>query len=286
METQHLAEFREFLKEIKKVGDITQYRYGLAVKDLDPSKLSQEYINQYIQKKGNDAVIRGAMLSFFEMTGLHRMFDLPPKATGRKRKREIRDVSIDDINKVRDYLYKDDFKEGLIFDLIYQGALRRAEVPPIRINSFKWLKFLDDTSKPCHLVVCGKGDKERTVLINSGTAEKIFNFYHTKYQFSDMEMVTAFANSVSLLFMKDDKPFSNWMVWKVVNKGSTKSIGRNIRTHELRHARATELVNMGVPIKDIQHYLGHTSIATTEVYLHRSEKESLANIEKIQEINQ
>jgi site-specific recombinase XerD len=43
---------------------------------------------------------------------------------------------------------------------------------------------------------------------------------------------------------------------------------RPINPHVLRHSYATRLVERGVPIHDVQAALGHSSLATTEVYLH------------------
>lgn len=281
MEQEHLQEFREFLEKTKGLSPKSVKDYLYWIRQLNPVLLTQEYINQYVQDRGNSFGIRGAMLNFLEYAGLLKTFDMPPKMTGRKPQRIIRDISRNEIEVVRDYLYKISFKKGLMFELIYQGALRRGEVPTIKLNSFRWLDWMNDIEKPCKLIVKGKGDKERVVLINSETAKKIFNYYDKKYNFNNIEKVRGFANSPSFLFTTEGNPIKEWFVWSVVHKGSKKSIGRDIRTHELRHHRATELERLGVPIRDIKNYLGHSSLATTEIYLHRSEKESIENIERI-----
>ena len=283
MEDEHVKEFRKFLKEIKVLGKITQDHYCRRLKDFDPNQISQTYINQYIQSKGNNSQVRGAIMSFLEMTGIKKEFDLPPKPSGTKKKRVTRRVSVEDFNKVKDYLYSQSFKKGLVFDLIYQGALRRAEVSPIRINSFMWELFLQDPSKPSKLIVLGKGDKERVVLISSETTEKIFNHFAGKIEMGYAEVLKGFMNSPSLLFGSVGRPLTNKQIWTIVHHGSIEAIGRDIRPHELRHARATEMARIGVPIQDVKNYLGHSSIATTEIYLHRSIDESIVNIESMLE---
>jgi len=137
--------------------------------------------------------------------------------------------------------------------------------------------WLDDMGKPCHLIVLGKRDKERIVLINPETAEKILNSYFKKYNLNTPEKIERFANSHSLIFpkLKDDD------VYNIIHRGSKRCLGRDIRPHELRHERATELEAMGVPIRDIKVYLGHSNLATTEIYLHKSDKESIKNIQEI-----
>ena len=277
----HLNEFREFLSETKGLGKITQDHYVRWMKDFDPNQISQTYINQYIQDKGNNSQVRGAIMSLLEMMGIKKEFDMPQTMTGRKKKRVTRRVSVEEFEKVRDYLYSQSFKKGLIFDLIYQGALRRAEVSPIRINSFMWELFLQDPSKPCKLIVLGKGDKERVVLINPETTEKIFNHFASRMDMGDEETLKNFMNSPSLLFGVVGRRLTNKEIWKIVRFGSIEAIGRDIRPHELRHARATSMAKMGIPVQDIKNYLGHSSIATTEIYLHKSIDESIINIEEI-----
>jgi len=275
MEEMHLIEFRSFLEDIKGHSKITQDHYCRYMRDFNPNEISQDYINQYIQLKGNNRQVRGAVTSFLEMTGVKKIFDLPPRRTGTKRIRAIRPVTIDEFNKVSSYLHSKSLREGLLIDLTYQGALRRIEIPTIKINSFKWELFLDDPTKLCQLSVIGKGDKERIVLINPETAEKIFNYFaerHDNYE--------DFINSPTLLFQKNGKPITSKEIWKIIHFGSIEAIGRDIRPHELRHARATELANLNVAVQDVKNYLGHSSIATTEIYLHRSMDASIKDIQK------
>jgi len=55
-------------------------------------------------------------------------------------------------------------------------------------------------------------------------------------------------------------------------------------THQLRHARATHLEESGVSIRDIQNYLGHANIGTTEIYLHSDQSHSLQRIRELTKI--
>lgn len=235
MEQEHLNEFKEFLKNTKGLSIKTIADYSYWIRDLNPAMLSQEYINAYVQKKGNSSGIRGAIDRFLEMTGLSKTFDMPPKATGRTKKRIVREISDEEIKIMSKHLYSKSFKKGLIFDMMYQGALRRDEATSIKLSSFKWLEWIDDITKFCQLIVIGKGNKERVVLINPETAEKIFNHYLAKYSFENIEQIRTFANSPSLLFTNDGKKISTWFVWNVIHSGSKEALGRDIRPHELRH---------------------------------------------------
>ena len=47
---------------------------------------------------------------------------------------------------------------------------------------------------------------------------------------------------------------------------------RRVSIHTLRHSYATHLLEAGVHIRAIQHYLGHSQLETTMVYLHLTSK--------------
>ena len=49
------------------------------------------------------------------------------------------------------------------------------------------------------------------------------------------------------------------------------NFGKKISTHTLRHSYATHLLEAGVSLKVIQQYMGHSSLATTMIYLHLTE---------------
>jgi len=275
---KELIEFIKYLSLTKGLMDKTVEHYVGYYKMMDHTRVFTElYCHQFIQDHKNHSVVRGMILNLLAFRGLDNVIRMPPKKSGSIRKRIVRDVSNEEISQLRDYLYDKSFKHGLMFELVYQGALRRVEVPTIKINSFKWLEWMENMEKPCHLIVLGKRDKERTVLINKETVEKLFNHFLNKYDLKTMDKIKRFANSESLIFAK----LTEHDVYDIIHRGSIKCLGRDIRPHELRHARATELEAMGVQIRDIKIYLGHSNLATTEIYLHTSEKKSIDNISDI-----
>ena len=266
--------FGEYLDGTKRLGSRTLSLYLNYYRMIDLDLLpKQEYVHAFIQDHKNNPVVRAMMLNLLRFKGLHKTIELPDRATGRTKRRLIRSISTDEIEALSRGLHQESFKKGLIFDLIYQGALRRVEIPTIRINSFQWIAWSNNPNGFCKLIVIGKGDKERSVWINSSTAQKIMEFYQAKIPNLSLP---EFANMQDLLFStQSGDQLTEFMVYDVVKNGSKKYLGRDIRTHELRHARATELERMGVQPKDIKNYLGHSTLATTELYLHRSESESL-----------
>jgi site-specific recombinase XerD len=60
----------------------------------------------------------------------------------------------------------------------------------------------------------------------------------------------------------------------------TVGLTRRVTPHMLRHTAATLLIETGVDIRFVQRLLGHSSIATTEIYTHVSDEALRATLER------
>lgn len=276
--------FQNYLEQERQIGKRTIAIYIFYYKHFNPLELSQDYVHEFIVKHKNTPSVRGFISNYLNYHGITTI-TIPRKAKGgNKVKKLIRTISRDELDTFRKFLYNKSFKQGLIFDLIYQGALRRFEVTTIKIGSFKWNDWFKDISAFCKLIILGKGNKERMVLINPETAEAIVNHYMKINQFSTMIELTGFleSNAERLLFKKSNgEPLTSQNVYDFIKRNSLIALKRDIRPHELRHERASELERKGVSVHDIKNYLGHARISTTEIYLHRTGEESIENIKEI-----
>lgn len=277
--------FMSWLKEERGLSKTTLYHYNTYYTEIKKLKeINQKTLQILIQKKKNNSIVRSTIALFLEWLKTQEIeveFKMPPLPTGRKKKRIIKTYSDDQMEALRKTCYKKKHGYGIMFDLLYYGALRRAEVQTIKYNSFNWNGYLKNPNKHCECKVHGKGNKYRIVLIPPKIMGVILQ------HLMELKLISYHmdAETISNLLSNNQKPLFNniyeWRVWKIINSASKEIMNIPMRPHQIRHHRATELQNKGVSIRDIQHYLGHSNPQTTEIYLHTTEKTSLKNIRRV-----
>jgi integrase/recombinase XerC len=149
-----------------------------------------------------------------------------------------------------------DWRNYLILDLLYSTGIRRQEL----IN----LKWEDVEFERKFIKVTGKGNKERHVPISADLVQNLL-LYRELLQ---KELNSSFFN----VFVTDKgKELYPKYVYSLVNKYLTiYSTLKKRSPHILRHTFATHLLNNGADINDIKELLGHSSLASTQVYTHNS----------------
>jgi len=225
----------EHLKKIKGLSERSIYHYLTYHRHFMDQEITQDNITKFITSKSNNSVCRGYMLSYLEFLKKDQEFEIPKAKSGTTKKRLIREITPKEMEKIITYGYKQRKRNGLILDLLYYGALRRAEILSIKTNSFNWGKWFADPIQHMEFKVIGKGNKERKVLANIKAIKSLLQLYFNK------GIINAFMKPqdiIEKLNSMNDPLFnrlSEWKVWEIVKRCSTRALQRDIRTHEIRH---------------------------------------------------
>jgi len=134
----------------------------------------------------------------------------------------------------------------------------------LRVGELCSLKFEDLDTVQQSLRVHGKGGKVRTVYLCNGDVLRTFGLYIAARKHCDVD-------SPYIFISKFKRQLSTQGVRNMILRYTGDAgIVHRITPHMFRHTFATLLLEEGVDIKYIQDFLGHSSISTTQIYLHTS----------------
>ena len=168
-------------------------------------------------------------------------------------KKLIIPFSEDEVFKIIDVFSKD--FEGkrnlLIVDTLYSTGIRRDELINIKLNDV----FLSENL----IKVLGKRNKERLVPVLASLNKRIKDYLDFRNEIR--------SNSSNLFITKKGKSIGPSLVYRVVKKYFSK-VSTKVKSspHVLRHSFATHMLNNGADINSIKEIMGHSSLASTQIY--------------------
>ena len=156
--------------------------------------------------------------------------------------------------------YSEDPVASVIVTLMLDTGLRVSEVCNLNVND---VDFEDKSAK----VIGGKGDKDRIVLFTNRTLERLTAWLPVRENRVKDDNEPLLINSIGRRIQPRgvQRLMDNLAVEAGLPKGK-------LTPHVLRHNFATGLLERGADLVSIQKLLGHSSIATTRVYLEISDQ--------------
>ena len=138
------------------------------------------------------------------------------------------------------------------FVLMLRAGLRVGEVVSLRLTD---VLVSPQTDQPARLRVCGKGQKERVVLLTAD-AYAVLNVW---LQFRP-------ASDQTNIFLNDrGSPLTtNGIEWLLHQYGAQVELA--VTPHQLRHTYARQLTEAGMPLTSLSKLMGHAQVSTTQLY--------------------
>jgi Site-specific recombinase XerD len=146
-------------------------------------------------------------------------------------------------------------KHRLVLMVAYGCGLRLSEIQNLKPQDIAWDRQI--------IRIKGKGSKDRQVMLDPYLAQ-VLKQYLSKHS----KLIYVFEGQ------NPGSPYPKRTIEKIYDNACHASgIARKGGIHSLRHTFATHLLEQGTGLRQIQEVLGHSSIKTTEIYTHVSNKE-------------
>ncbi len=144
---------------------------------------------------------------------------------------------------------------------LYSLGMRRNEVVNLMLNDILW-------DKERVFIRKGKNYKERFVPINQYNLKMLEDYvFDARMDFkkaSESEYVFVSRRSTKIC-----GACLEWCLKQIIEATNNEELQeKNITPHRLRHSIATHFLQAGMKIEDIQQFLGHASLESTQIYTH------------------
>ena len=281
-EMEQYLEFCKYRKELNR-NTLKAYRIDLEQylsfikKDFLLKARIEEYITELHKKYKQKTVKRkiASIKAFYRyLEEEERLEGSNPFTKIRVKFKEIeslpRIIPRNDIERLLNYMYdvmKQSGQEATIYrDL---SVIEMFFATGARVYEISNLKIQDIDLDNGIIKLFGKGSKERYVQIGSPEVLEVVKEYYRLNQQKIDKSGFFFVN-------RQGKRFSEQSIRRMIRKYSCQAgISIHITPHMFRHSVATYLLEEGVDIMYIQKILGHSSIKTTQIYLHVASKKQM-----------
>jgi len=300
---EHLPDFLDWLEIEKGLSSKSQENYKRFLKkffdwlkinklenikphDLDPDHvwkyrvfLSRQYLpkTEKSLKKSTQNYYLIALRSLLNYFADRDIISLPAekiKLAMDKSDREVRFLTIDQLKRLFS-APKISITQGLrdraILEVFFSTGMRISELVSLNRKQIK----INPDMKELELSIIGKGGRARTVYFSDRTLYWLDKYLKTREDEDEALFInyrSKKTNSLRLTPRSIEKMIKRYTIQT--------GLPINTTPHVMRHTFATDLLSQGVDLRTIQEFLGHKSIAATQIYAHVTSKKLRETHEK------
>jgi len=186
-----------------------------------------------------------------------------------------------------------DLRDRAILELLFSTGLRVSELCALNRDSF-------GEAKNGEISIRGKGGKIRVVFISESAKQAVKNYLDKRTDTEEalfvsdrlMSFATPFTarrrekskfsaenyasreNDINLSRLSSYSRLTPRSVERMIKQRAIEAgISKKVTPHIIRHCFATDLLSNGADIRSVQTLLGHSNIATTQIYTHITDKQ-------------
>lgn len=250
-----LVSFQKFCLKEFETGDINQVNYS-QIRTWIVNLVNTGVTNRTINRKIS------SLKSFYKFLQKTKQIEVSPLAKHQSLKIAKRvqvpfsEKEIENVFNIEDEIIDfESVRNKLVVELLYSTGMRRSELINLKIED---VDYLNQTVK-----VLGKRNKERYIPLLQSVIVSLRKYIELRDQIRVKESY--------LLLTKKGKKTYDTLVYRIINNYfSTVSSKVKKSPHVMRHSFATHLLNEGADLNSVKELLGHSSLASTQVYTHSS----------------
>ncbi len=245
---QTVANYAQSLVQVRGLASSSVARMLAAVRGLHKYLQSENQVDQDVAASVKPPKAIRRLPKAISVSEVERLLDASGPAA----------ESADAISSIR-------LRDRALLELLYATGARVSEV--VNLD-------LDDLVDPTLVRLFGKGAKERIVPVG-GFAQRAVQAYLVRIRPS----LAALGKGTPALFLNQrGSRLSRQSAWQIISDAaSAAELQGEISPHTLRHSFATHLLEGGADVRVVQELLGHSSVATTQIY-------TLVTVDRLREI--
>lgn len=163
-------------------------------------------------------------------------------------------------------LQKDvDLRNRALFEMMYACGLRVSEIVTLRLED---IDFIDQV-----VHITGKGDKQRIVPFYDMAKEILLHYIEEVRE----KWIQKEKHSIVFINQRGKGLTTRGVQYLMQKQADALNMSIHIHPHMFRHSFATHLLDNGADLRLVQELLGHSSLSTTQIYVHVSQ-ERLKNV--------
>ena len=273
-------EYCEYRKELDRKTlkayriDLRQYFEYICVDEPDKEKI-EEYVT-HLHKSYKQKTVKRKIASIKAFYNYLEETEIIAESPFRKIKVKFKEtvtlpriIPREEIEKLLNHMYqclnendkvshKHMLRDVAVIEVFFATGARVYEISNIREDSINLNTGL--------IRLMGKGGKERYVQISNTSILEVLKKYYDENEQAIKKSGYFFVNNRESRYTEQSI--------RLMLKKYTKQAGieRNITPHMFRHSFATYLIEEGVDVSCVQRILGHSSIKTTQIYIHIAAK--------------
>ena len=264
--------------------DLASYVDFLAARGIDDAAdvtavEVSEFVRQLTAGRATSSVARhvASVRTFHQfaldeaLTTTNPAADVSPPRLGQRLPKALTIDQVTRMLEAPDRDTPDGLRDAALLELLYGTGARVSEVCGLDVDDVTVALADPDAG----LRLLGKGNKERMVPLGS-YARSAVDAYLVRARTG---LARAGSGSPALLLNQRGGRLSRQSAWAAIKRAAAAAgITEEVSPHSLRHSFATHLLDGGADLRVVQELLGHSSVATTQIY-------TLVTIEHLREVH-